>query len=333
MSISDHIHNIHTIGLSYEILYSAKLLAGLDENSKIRELLEKKESRYYANLSYDELKKDLCYDFKKRFGYDADIDCPKTYNEKIMWSKLNDRNPIRTKLTDKEAVREWVIQKLGTDKYCVPRYGTWNSFDEICFDRLPDSFILKTNHGWDANWIVKDKHAMDTKACKKQFDKWMKKSFLGRTMEYQYLGISPKIVCEKLLFSVKDDLPDYKFFCFDGKVFCSYLMEDYSLDPHNGRLGFLDRDWKLMPYHRKEYKPLKIQPPKPLNYEKMVEIAEILSDGFPHVRVDLYNIDGTIYFGEMTFSTAAGYGLFDPPEFDKILGEQWVVDSASKIDG
>ena len=325
MKLSEHIRTLRTLGFSYEILYCIKQLIVSDEGSRLCEMLEDKESRYFAALPYDELREELVRDFTKRFGYEPDIDNPETYNEKIMWSKLNDRDPLRTQLSDKAAVRDWVIEKLGTDKYCIPRYGIWNSFDEICFDELPDSFILKTNHGFATNVIVRDKSELDIEECRKKFDRWMKKSFLGRTMEYQYLGITPRIICEELLFTDKDDLPDYKFFCFDGKVYCSYLMEDYSIDPHNGKLGFLDRDWKLMPYHRKEYKPLDSQPPKPENYEKMIEIAETLSEGFPHVRVDLYNTDGRIYFGEMTFTTTAGQGLFDPPEFDRILGKQWVI--------
>ena len=325
MDLSKHVYFVKSRGVIYEILYIIKVITGAGEDTWIGVKLAEKDSRYFASLSYEEIKTELCKAYKNRMGYDLDLDHPKTFNEKIQWSKLNDKDPMRTKLSDKEAVRDWVIQKLGTDEYCIRRYGTWDSFDDICFDDLPDSFILKTNHGFATNMIVKDKNRLDKKACKRQFDKWMKKSFLGPTMEYQYLGIHPKIICEELLFSDKDDLPDYKFFCFDGKVYCSYLMEDYSLDPKNGRLGFLDRDWNLMPYRRKEYKPLETQPPKPLNYVRMLEIAETLSEGFPHVRVDLYNIDGKIYFGEMTFTTTAGYVEFDPPEFDKILGDQWIM--------
>ena len=325
MNLTEHIHNVRSFGIAYEFLYIIKLLTGADSESRIAELLVDKESRFYSGLSYDGIKKELIYEYSKFFGYEPNADHPETYNEKILWSKLNDRDPLRTLLTDKAAVREWVIGKLGTDKYCVRRYGTWDSFDDICFDELPDAFILKTNHGCGFNVIVKDKHTLNIPECKKKFDKWMSKSFLGRYMEYQYLGISPKIICEELLFSDSDDLPDYKFFCFDGKVYCSYYMEDYTLDPKNGRLGFLDRDWNLMPYHRREYKPLNEKPPKPENYEKMVEIAETLSQGFSHVRVDLYNINGNIYFGEMTFTPTAGYGLFDPPEFDRILGSQWTI--------
>ena len=325
MNLSKHSYYVKTRGVIYELLYIIRNITGAGSNTRIWDMLEKRDSRYYAGLSYDKLRFELCKTFKEQMGYDLNLDNPKTFNEKIQWSKLNDRDPMRTRLSDKEAVRDWVIQKLGTDKYCIRRYGTWDSFDDICFDELPDAFILKTNHGFATNVIVKDKNKMDKKACKRQFDRWMKKSFFGWTMEYQYLGIPPKIICEELLFTDKDDLPDYKFFCFDGKVFCSYLMEDYTLDPHNGRLGFLDRDWNLMPYHKKQYKPLEAQPPKPANYEKMLEIAETLSEGFPHVRVDLYNIDGKIYFGEMTFTTTAGYGAFEPPEFDRILGEQWRI--------
>ena len=331
MNLAEHVHNVRTYGLKYEMLYDIKQLTGAGADSHIAGALERIESHTYARLPHDEIKRELCYEYKKIFGYEPDPDIPETYNEKILWSKLNDRDPLRTLLTDKASVRDWVIEKLGTDKYCVPRYGVWDSFDEIDFGALPDSFILKVNHGWDANALVKDKRDLDVEECRKKFDKWMRKSFLGRTMEYQYLGIVPKIICEELLFSDKDDLPDYKFFCFDGKVFCSYLMEDYSLDPQNGKLGFLDRDFNLMPYHRKEYRPLDAQPQKPEGHEKMIEIAEILSEGFPHVRVDLYNVNGKIYFGEMTFTTTAGYGKFDPPEFDRVLGEQWKINTTYVI--
>ena len=140
----------------------------------------------------------------------------------------------------------------------------------------------------------------------------------------QYQNIDHKIIAEKYM--IEDDmvdLPDYKFFCFDGVVYCSYTMIDYTHDHSNGKIGFFDRDYNLLPYYRKDYSPITKQMPKPENYEKMVEIAERLSVGFAHVRVDLYDIKGKVYFGEMTFTNASGFTKYVPEEFDYILGRCW----------
>lgn len=119
-----------------------------------------------------------------------------------------------------------------------------------------------------------------------------------------------------------NDLPDYKFFCFNGKMFCSYTLTD-GVNHSNGKIGFFDRNYNLMPYFRSDHEPITKQLPVPQNYEKMVEIAEKLAEGFSHVRVDLYNIEGQIFFGEMTFSTNSGYISSVPEEFDTVLGQQW----------
>ena len=260
--------------------------------------------------------------YKKRTGKKLNLENPVTFNEKIQWSKLYDVTPLKTQLADKYLVREWVKEKIG-EEYLIPLLGVWDKFDDIDFDKLPDQFVLKANHGSGWNIIVTDKKQFNRVEAKKKFDRWLNTNFAYLTLEMQYEDIKPKIIAEKYIVNENNDLPDYKFFCFDGKVFCLYTRINYTFDHSKGQLGFFDRDYKLMPYHRGEYAPIKEQLPKPKNFEKMVELAEILSKGFKHVRVDFYNLNGKIFFGEMTFTTASGFAVFVPEEFDLLLGKQW----------
>ncbi len=286
--------------------------------------IEQKQSAYYKNLSREAYEQEIVRLYRDKTGHDIDLKAPKRYTEKIQWTKLYGITPLISKLSDKYEVREWVAERIGQE-YLVPLLGVWDTFDEIDFDALPDSFVLKTNNASATNIIVNNKSDMNKKRMKQKLDYWMERPFgLLSGLELQYMAIKPRIIAEKNLMSGGlTDLPDYKFFCFDGKVFCSYTMVDYTFNHHNGRLGFFDRDYKLMDAYRADYTRISEQIPRPKNYDKMVEIAEILSKGFSHVRVDFYNIDGKIYFGEMTFTTNSGYTQFVPDEFDYELGDQW----------
>lgn len=265
--------------------------------------------------------------YRKIMKKELNLDNPKSFNEKIQWSKIYDNSPLKSFLSDKYEVRKWIAEKIG-EEYLIPLVGeVCNDFSEIDFEALPKSFVLKLTNGSTTNVIVKDKDLLNVRKVRKKFQQWSKVNFAYRNLELQYSRIKPRIIAEKYMVEKgMDDLPDFKFFCFDGKVFCSYTMLDYTMDHSKGRLGFFDRDYNLMPYYRKEFAHINEQLSPPENYWKMVEIAEILSKGFSHVRVDLYNVSGKIYFGEMTFTTSAGYAKFDPPEFDLILGEQWKLD-------
>lgn len=266
----------------------------------------------------------VSYKYKKIMGKKCNLKNPRTYTEKIQWSKINRNDPMISRLSDKVAVRSWVKEKIGAE-YLIPIIGkAYSSACDIDYDSLPDSFVIKANHGSGLNIVVDDKKEISFDDIKDKANSWLNQNFAYNSFEMQYKDIMPKIYIEKnLLENGEIDLPDYKFFCFNGKVFCSYTMTNYVHDHSKGKLGFFDRDYNLMPYYRTDYEPIRKQLNKPTNYEKMVEIAEKLSEGFSHVRVDLYNIKGKIYFGEMTFSTSSGYCKFEPEEFDLILGEQW----------
>ena len=288
---------------------------------------DKRLIKYYTNLPESEYKTELKKMYKEKVGLTLDLENPKRFSEKIQWRKINEITPLMSKLSDKYEVRSWVEEKIGKE-YLIPLLGVWDAFDEIDFDKLPDSFVLKTNNASGTNLIVDSKKDLNIGRARRMFNYWLDIPFgLLSGLELQYCSIKPRIIAEQNMLSEgRDDLSDYKFFCFDGKVFCSYTTVGFAKDHSKGKLAFFDKDYKLMPVTRADYlTPYEKQLEKPDNYNKMVEIAETLSQGFSHVRVDLYNIDGKIYFGEMTFTTHSGYAKFVPDEFDFELGRQWVL--------
>lgn len=288
---------------------------------------DKRLIKYYTNLPESEYKAELKKMYKEKVGLTLDLENPKRFSEKIQWRKINEITPIMSKLSDKYEVRSWVEDKIGKE-YLIPLLGVWDTFDAIDFDKLPDSFVLKTNNASGTNLIVDSKKDLNIRRARRLFNYWLDIPFgLLSGLELQYCSIKPRIIAEQNMLSEgRDDLSDYKFFCFDGKVFCSYTTVDFAKDHSKGKLAFFDKDYNLMPVTRADYlSPYEKQLEKPDNYNTMVEIAATLSQGFSHVRVDLYNIDGKIYFGEMTFTTHSGYAKFVPDEFDFELGRQWVL--------
>jgi len=264
------------------------------------------------------------YYFKKT-GRRINLKNPERFSDKLGWYKLYYKDELMRTCTDKSTVREYV-ESCGLGELLNDCYGIYDSADDINWDSLPEQFVLKNTLGGASNGIVLvyDKNSLDIKKTRETLNYWIKKgsNAIEHSGQWNYEKRKAKIIIEKLLIpNKKGDLPDYKFFCFDGKVFCSYLMRNYTTNPHNGENAFLDRDFKLLPVSRTDYRRITEQPEKPKNYEKMVEIAETLSSPFPHVRVDLYNIDGKIIFGELTFFTNSGVIPFDPDSFDFEMGK------------
>lgn len=266
---------------------------------------------------------------KKSGGRKINLKNPERFSDKLGWYKLYYRDELMRTCTDKASVREYV-ESCGLGYLLNECYGVYERVEDIDWDALPKQFVLKNTLGGSSNGIhlVLNKDELDRDKTKAELSGWLnsKKTYVSPAVEWVYEERLPRIIIEKLLISKSsDDLPDYKFFCFNGKVFCSYLMRNYTMDRHAGENAFLDRDFKLMPVSRTDYHRITEQPEKPKNYEKMVEIAEKLSKPFPHVRVDLYNIDGTIIFGELTFFTNSGYIPFDPDSFDFEMGKAFVL--------
>jgi len=259
--------------------------------------------------------------YKNVFGTDLNLDDPKTFNEKLMWLKLNKyaNNPLVSQCSDKYAVREYV-EKCGLGETLNELLGAWDKASEIPWEKLPKRFAIKCNHGCGYNLICQDKSKFDTKKATEQLDAWMKEDFWKEYAEVHYKTIPKKIICEKYLEGKNDALPvDYKIYCFHGNpVFIGNFIERDIVTDEILR-GYFDLDWNPSPVFRYEMKPELFERPKCL--EKMLEYARILSRPFPFVRVDFYEVDGKIYFGELTFTPTGCLATYYTDEAQRKLGE------------
>lgn len=242
---------------------------------------------------------------------------PQTFNEKLQWLKLYDRNPMYTKLVDKYEVKKYVSSLIGED-YIIKTLGVWDSFNDIDFKKLPDKFVIKCTHDSGGVVVVKDKNKMDINAVKLKLEKCLKKNFFYMGREWPYKNVTPRIIVEELIEdNTHKELKDYKLMCFNGKVECSFVCSDrFSGDL---RVTFFDREWRKMPFER-HYPKADYNIDKPVKYEEMIKIAEILSHNIPFVRMDFYEVEGKIYFGEFTFYPGSGFEEFTPEEWDYKLG-------------
>lgn len=279
-----------------------------------------KKIKKMENVPEDKYAELIENEYLKVLGHSLNWDNLQTYTEKMQWEKIYDKNPMKTVLADKYRVREWIENKIGND-YLIPLIGVWDSFDDIDFNSLPDQFVLKTNHGTGTNLIVKDKEKLNIKRTKRMFDDWMKIDYaFTNSLQLHYRKIPRKIIAEKYLETDLGELQDYKFLCFDGKPYFCWV--DLGRFSKHTRTVF-NMKWELRPWTQATYGIASHEIPKPKNFDKMVEIATILSKGFSHVRVDLYNVDGKIYFGEMTFTNGSGLDPIVPEKYDKVLGDYW----------
>ena len=299
----------------YDLYSHQKRKKKIKQIEKIKKLSFKQQIKILENL------------YEQRIGHKLDWGNLNTYTEKMQWEKVYDENPLKVKIADKYEVRDWVKEKIG-EKYLIPLLGVYDSFDEIDFSKLPDSFVIKTNHGSGTNYIVKDKSSFDKRRAKLMFDDWMATDYGYNTgFELHYSKIKRKIIIEKYMETAEKELQDYKFLCFDGQPkFCWVDTGRYS---HHTR-NVYDMDWNLQPFTQERYELYKKPIPCPKNFNLMKEIACKLSNGFPHVRVDLYNIDGQIYFGEMTFTNGSGLDRIIPEKYDLMLGNLWNLKSDKK---
>jgi len=260
--------------------------------------------------------------YKRRLKKEIDLNNPKTFNEKIHWLKLNYLYPNKliTKLVDKVLVRDYLKEKK-CEEILTNFIGVYDKVDDIDFDNLPNKFVLKWNFGSGYNIVCQDKNKLNIRVVKKMLKKWGKSKFHLITSELQYKNIERKIICEEFIEVGEGMVPaDYKFYCFDGKV--EYVMICKNRDRGKPDFYFIDRNWNLTKI-RKNYENKNINDlEKPKKLEEMFKYAEVLSADFPFVRVDLYNALGKIYFGELTFTPAAGFSDDYTKEGSEILGDK-----------
>lgn len=266
--------------------------------------------------------------YRIKTGRKLNLKDPKRYTEKLQLYKLKYRNKTMKRCADKYEVRKYIESK-GLGNILNELYGVYDSPDEIDFNKLPKSFVLKDTLGGGGNSVilVADKSKINLDEIKEKMKHWVGKEshYKNPGREWVYDGQKHRIIVEKYLISEdQDDLPDYKFFCFNGKTEYFYKRSGYAKNHDGGVMSFYDRNGNWLKGVGLDY--CKTSPKKqPLCKELngMMKIAETLSSDFPHVRVDLYNIDGRIVFGELTFFNASGYMIFTPDEFDFELGEKF----------
>lgn len=247
---------------------------------------------------------------------------PRTYNEKLQWLKLYDRNPLYTKLVDKYEAKKIVGDIIGSE-YIIPTIGIYEHFDEIDFDKFPSKFVLKCTHDSGGIVVCKDKTKFDYNEAKRIIEKGLRKNYYHQNREWPYRNVHPRIIAESYMEdSDTAELRDYKFFCFDGKVKALFIASDRMNKNEETKFDFFDENFNHLPFTN-GHPNAKVLPEKPKSFELMIELASRLSKGIPHVRVDLYEVDGKVFFGEMTFYHWSGTVPFNPEKWDLKFGE-WI---------
>ena len=305
-------------GISNYVLMNRLFLQEICESvldSKNRDVIDR-----YRNVVDDGefLKKQFPY----RVGYELNLDNPRTFNEKIQWLKLYDRNPSYVGLVDKKEFKTYIREVLGSE-YVVPTLGVWDCVEEIEWDKLPERFVLKCTHDSGSAIICKDKATFDIEAACKKLSNDLKKNFYWLGREWPYKDVMPRIIAEELLGDNDEEVTDYKFFAFDGEVKAMFIATDRSNELEETKFDFFDKDFKhldLINGHPNAYK----LPQKPATFDEMVALTERLSKGFPHLRIDYYDVNGRIYIGEFTFSHWSGLVPFEPYKWDEIWGG-WIA--------
>lgn len=257
--------------------------------------------------------------YRVKLGKKLNLENPQTYNEKLQWMKLYYFNPLYTKLADKYSVRQYIADKIG-EEYLIPLIGVYKNFDDIDFESLPDQFVMKCTHDSGGIVVCTDKSKLDIKETKRKIERCLKRNYYKNSREWVYRDIEPQIIIEKYMVDESGyELKDYKFFCFDGKAKAMFMATDRGAAEET-KFDFFDMEFKHLDFtngHPNSDKELK----KPDKFEEMIELAEKISEGFPHERVDLYNINGKLYFGEITFFHWSGFKPFKPEKWDRIFGD------------
>lgn len=274
---------------------------------------------YHKSLKPEQYPSALKKWFKHKTGRELNLEHPHTFDEKIQWMKLYDSTKIKAILSDKYAVRAWVKDTIG-EEYLIPLLGVWNRFDDIDFNKLPDRFVLKTNHGSTWNIIVPDKSKLNITSARRKMNRWMRTDFaFVEGLQLHYSLIERKIIAEEYIENGGNNLYDYKIHCYDGKpIWIEFIGNRSSLPMEI----CLTADWKPFPYYDGEFTLYKEIPPAPPCLNKLLELSTILSKDFNYVRCDFYVLDsGDIRFGEMTFTPGSGATNWQP---DPIKGDEYI---------
>lgn len=260
--------------------------------------------------------------FRSSMGVELNLDHPETFNEKLQWLKLYDRRPEYTQMVDKLAAKEWVASRIG-EEYVLPVLGVWDSAEDVDFQSLPDKFVLKCTHDSGGLVICKDKSALDVEAAREKLRRSLRRNYYVVHREWPYKNVQKKIFAEPYIEDEKyGELRDYKFFTFAGEPKVLYIAQGRGSGGETFA-DFFDMKFCHLPF-RIDHEMAPNSPEAPENFEKMKELAAKLSQGTPELRVDFYEVNGQIIFGELTFFHCSGFHPFSPKEWDKTLGD-WIT--------
>lgn len=258
--------------------------------------------------------------YKIKTGVELNLNNPRTFNEKLNWLKLYDRRPLYTTLVDKHAVKEWVADKIG-EQYVIPTLGLFENFDDIDFEKLPNQFVLKCTHDSGGLVICKDKQSFNINAARKKINNSLKRNFYYQSREWPYKNVPPRIIAEKYMEDKRDgELRDYKFYTFNGVPKFLLIASNRHI---KGKKGF---DYFDMDFKHLDLQDVNVPnspegaPHKPDNFEKMKNFCTILAKNIPMVRVDFYEVDSLLLFGEMTFFDDGGFMKATPKSWEMEWG-------------
>ena len=259
--------------------------------------------------------------FKDKQGYPLNLDNPRTFSEKIQWLKLYDRKPVYTTMVDKYAVKRYVAERIG-EKYVIPTLGVWSHFDDIDFEKLPSQFVLKCTHDSGGLVICKDKDSLNLQEAKDKINKSLKRDYYKIAREWPYKNVPRQIIAEKYIEPAANvsDLTDYKWYCFGGEPkYCQVIQNRHIKET----IDFFDTAWNHQEFVglNPAVGPATVTPARPNQLDTQIKIAKILSKDIPFSRIDLYESGSEIYFGEITFYPASGYGKFTPEKYNELLGD------------
>lgn len=295
--------------------------------SRIKKIV--KDPKYYGILALGRILPDtvnlnifyLKMLFRNRMKKPLNLKQPKTYNEKLQWLKLYNRRPEYTMMVDKYKVKEYVKSIIG-EEFIIPTIGVWEKFNQIDFEKLPEQFVLKCTHDSGGLVICNDREKLDKKKAKNQIEHCLKRSYFKNTREWPYKNVKPRIIAEKYMVDESGyELKDYKFFVFNGQVKAMFIATDRGLDSETC-FDFFNRDFQHLSFTN-GHPNSKEKIAKPQNFDKMIALAEKLGEKIPHARIDFYNINGAVFFGEITFFHWSGLKPFIPEEWDYTFGN-WI---------
>lgn len=274
---------------------------------------------YVKKMPSEEFVKRL-YRFK--MGRELNLENPQTYTEKLQWLKLFDHREVYTRMVDKLAAKQYVADRIGQE-YVVPLLGQWDRAEDINFDSLPEQFVLKTTHDSGGNLICRDKASLDIPEARRKMKRLLRRNYYICSREWPYKNVKPRIIAEQFMEdSRQGELRDYKFFTFGGEPKVLYIAQGRGLGGETVA-DFFDMEFNHLPFTI-DHDVAPVPPEKPENFERMKELAAKLSAGTAQLRVDFYEVDGKVYFGEMTFFHCSGMAPFHPEQWDSIFGD-WLT--------